>query len=108
MKRKTGLFGMMIIILALLCGQISIWPTGAAAAEATGGDGTYLWPVSADIDIAVGWNYEDGSYHGAADFELAIGGAAHAVAAGTVTRVLDGCRGSHLEGGRGGRVFAGR
>ena len=98
MKRKTGLFGMMIIILALLCGQIFIWPTGAAAAEATGGDGTYLWPVSADIDIAVGWNYEDGSYHGAADFELAIGGAVHAVAAGTVTRVLDGCRGSHLEG----------
>lgn len=87
-----------LLCVAMLFSTLSVF--GAVPkAKAWATDGKYTWPITTQNRVTAGWYYSNGNWHGATDFQAAIGTQVVAIAAGKVISAVDnGCGGSHIGG----------
>ena len=87
-----------LLCVAMLFSTLSVF--GAVPkAKAWATDGKYTWPITTQNRVTAGWYYGNGNWHGATDFQAAIGTQVVAIAAGKVISAVDnGCGGSHIGG----------
>lgn len=87
-----------LLCVAMLFSTLSVF--GAVPkAKAWATDGKYTWPITTKNRVTAGWYYSNGNWHGATDFQAAIGTQVVAIAAGKVISAVDnGCGGSHIGG----------